>query len=497
MNRRYRGFLTTFALIVLLQSSPASRAQDGCLTCHQTMEDPRAALFLKDVHRAKGFSCADCHGGNRNAEDMETAMDPDAGFRGVPAGDEITEMCSSCHSDGSAMVKTYNSILPWGQKALLEASVHNRLASNGKERIVNCVTCHNAHGIVPVEDPASPVYPLNVTKTCGKCHSDASYMRIYNPTIAVDQVDKYRTSVHGMKNAAGDRKVAECASCHGSHEIRSAKDVKSKVYPTNVPETCSSCHSNPGYMAGYGIESDQFEKYSNSVHGKALLEKNDIGAPACNDCHGNHAATPPGVASVSNVCGTCHALNADLFAKSPHKEAFDEADLPECETCHGNHEIVAASERLLGVSDEAVCSWCHGGDPDSRGYRTAASMRLLADSMDRAESRAIGLVEDAEQKGMEISDAKFKLRDARQAILQSRTMVHSFDEERFREVITAGIAVTAVASSEANEAIDEYYFRRWGLVFATSMMILLSISLYVYIRKLEKRKEAARRNSAG
>ena len=189
------------------------------------------------------------------------------------------------------------------------------------------MTCHNAHGIVSTKNPDSPVYPLNVVATCAKCHSDAAFMRDYNPALPIDQVEKYRTSVHGKLNANGDPHPAECASCHGSHEIRGTKDTKSSVYATNIPERCSSCHSNDNTMKKYNIPTDQFAKFSKSVHGKALLERHDVGAPACNDCHGNHGATPPGVESVSKVCGTCHALNADLFSASPHKKAFDEHGL--------------------------------------------------------------------------------------------------------------------------------------------------------------------------
>jgi len=306
----------------------------------------------------------------------------------------------------------------------------------------------------------------------------------------VDQVDKYKTSVHGKRNAKGDIKVAECSACHGSHDIRSAKDVKSRVYPTNIPATCGTCHADPSYMKGYGIASDQLEKYSKSVHGIALLDKNDIGAPACNSCHGNHAAAPPGVESVSNVCGICHALNADLFDKSPHKKAFDSADMPECETCHGNHDILTASDQLLGVSDEAVCSWCHGGEPGSKAFQAASSMRILADSLENAEKAAISLVDDAEQKGMEITDAKFKLRDVRQARLESRTMVHSFDPDKFHEVIDKGLGVTTVVTAEARTAIDDYFFRRWGLGIATLIMTILSVSTYIYIRRLDKHPPA-------
>lgn len=474
-------------VILALCSLGVSVAEDKCLTCHETVGGKPVDLFKHDIHHAKGISCAGCHGGNSQSDDMDQAMDKNAGYIGVPKGNDISKMCAKCHADAQQM-KNYGSSLPTDQFEKLKESVHGQLATNGKERIAQCITCHGAHGIVSVHNPASPVYPLNIVKTCTKCHADAAFMRTYDPGLAVDQLDKYRTSVHGKRNAQGDPKVAQCASCHGSHDILSAKDTKSSVYPANIPSTCSHCHSNADYMKQYKIPTDQFEKFSKSVHGIALLQKHDLGAPACNSCHGNHAATPPGVESVSKVCGTCHALNADLFSASPHKKAFDDRNLPECETCHSNHEIVTASDKLLGVSKDAVCSRCHTPSQNVKGYEAAKAMRGLMDSLETQESRATALVSEAEQKGMEVSEAKYKLRDAHQARLESRTMVHSFNEARFRDVANKGLAVSAVVSGEATEALDEYVFRRVGLGLATLAITVLAISLYIYIRRLERRQ---------
>ena len=463
---------------------------DQCLTCHEALDDAPSKLFKQDVHFGKGLSCADCHGGNPKSEEMETAMDKKKGFIGVPKGDAISAMCASCHSAPEAM-RRFSSSLPTGQLEFLQESVHGKLTTSGKEHIAQCTTCHSAHGIVPVKNPASPVYPLNVVKTCARCHANASYMRSYNPSLPVDQLDKYKTSVHGTLNAKGDPHPAECASCHGSHDIRSAKDVKSTVYATNLPATCAHCHSDPGLMKRYKIPTDQFEKFSKSVHGIALLQKNDVAAPACNDCHGNHGAAPPGLESVSKVCGTCHALNADLFSGSPHKKAFDDRKLPECETCHGNHEIIAASDKLLGTSPEAVCSKCHHDGEEHKGFVVAKTMRADIDSLETMEALAHRLIEEAEQKGMEISEAKFKLRDARQARLQSRTMVHSFDEAKFSDVVHKGLVVASMVSGEGRQAIDEYYFRRVGLGVATIIISILAISLYLFIRGIERRQKEA------
>ena len=483
-----RTIVLILGAALLFGGGANSFAGDQCVTCHEAMEDAPSKMFKHDVHGAKGLSCADCHGGNPKSEDPDVAMNKKAGFIGVPKGDEISRMCAGCHGDPEAM-RRYGSKLPTDQWENLQSSVHGLLATNGKEHIVQCITCHNAHGILHVKDPGSPVYPLNVVKTCTQCHANAVYMKTYNPSIAVDQLDKYRTSVHGIRNAKGDPHTAECASCHGSHDIRTASDLKSRVYATNIPSTCAHCHSDSALMSKYGIPTDQFAKYSQSVHGIALLQKNDVGAPACNSCHGNHGAAPPGVESVSKVCGTCHALNADLFSSSPHKKAFDDRKLPECETCHGNHGIAAASDSLLGVTPDALCSRCHHGDENAGGYKAAKAMRGLADSLVAAEMKGRMLVDEAEQKGMEVSEAKFKLRDVHQARLQSRTMVHAFDEEKFGDVAHKGLAVATMVTEEGQAAIDEYYFRRIGLGIATIIITILATSLYLLIRRIEKKQK--------
>jgi predicted CXXCH cytochrome family protein len=469
---------------------PTALAADKCLVCHAAVADTPSSLFARDIHHLKGISCAECHGGDASTDDMEKAMDRGAGFIGVPKGDSVSAVCARCHSDATTMAG-YQSTLPTNQYVLLQSSVHGKLSISGKERIVQCTTCHNAHGITKVTDPASPVYPVNAVATCARCHGDAKFMRLYNPSLPVDQLEKYRTSVHGAKNAAGDTKTAQCASCHGSHDILSAKDVKSKVYPTNIPTTCASCHSNAAYMASYAIPTDQFEKYAKGVHGVALLEKHDLGAPACNNCHGNHGATPPGVESISKVCGICHALNADLFSSSPHKKGFDEMKKPECETCHGNHGIVAASNVLIGNSSGSVCSRCHSEKEREKGFVAAGVMRMLIDSLQRADDRARTLVDEAEQKGMEISEAKYKLRDVRQAQLETRTIVHAFSSEKLRETTGKGFAAAAVITVEANSAIDEYFFRRIGLGAATFSITVLAVSLYLYIRRIERKQRQA------
>ena len=478
--------IISISILLLFAAGGYAFADDQCYTCHEALGDKPTTLFKNDIHFQRGISCSACHGGNAKTDDMEKAMSKSAGFLGVPKGDDISKACAKCHSDASKM-KGYRSTLPTGQMEFLQSSVHGKMAVSGKERIVQCITCHNAHGITSTKNPASPVYALNAVKTCSKCHSDAAFMKMYNPSLPVDQYEKYKTSVHGALNVKGDSKAAECASCHGSHAILPAKDAKSLVYAENLPATCGKCHGDAEYMKKYNIPTDQYAKYSKSIHGVALLEKHDQAAPSCNDCHGNHGATPPGVESISKVCGTCHALNAELFSSSPHKKAFDERKLPECETCHGKHEIIAATNQLLGIDSKAVCSKCHSESNNPKGYATAKGMKTSIDHLETMEKQARVLIAEAEQKGMEVGEATFKLRDARQARLESRTMVHAFNGDKFREVIDRGLATTTAVIAEAKGAVDEYYFRRIGLGFATLIITAVAISLFIFIKRIEKK----------
>jgi len=476
-----------FIVLFLLYSQSINAKEDECFSCHSGLDDSPSKLFKNDIHQRVGLFCSSCHGGDNSSDDMEISMNKQKGFIGVPSQNKISEICANCHSNVETM-KKYSSAISTGQFDELKKSVHGAIAVDGKGMIVQCTTCHNAHGIRKVTDSNSPIYPTNIPATCNKCHGDINYMRKYNPGMSVDQLAKYRESVHGKLNLKGNRKVAQCASCHGSHNIFTSKDVRSKVYPVNIPETCSECHSNKEYMKEFNIPTDQFEKYKKSVHGIALFEKKDISAPVCNSCHGNHAATPPGISSISKICGTCHALNAELFGNSPHKKVFDENNYPECETCHGNHLILVARDQLLGVKDGAVCAKCHTEEKNPKGYKAAIKMRTLIDSLVVLDSLSRMQVHIAEQKGMEVEEAKFKLREVHQAELEARTVVHAFDAEKFDEVIKKGVNASNEVIKEANAQIDEYYFRRYGLIVAVLIISFLALLLYLRIKRIEAKQ---------
>jgi hypothetical protein len=325
--------------------------------------------------------------------------------------------------------------------------------------------------------------PRQLPSFCGKCHSNAEFMRQYNPTIRVDQEAEYATSVHGKKIAQGDQKPATCISCHGYHGVKPVKDSNSPVFATHVAETCSRCHANAEYMKQYGIPADQFEKYRHSVHAEALLKRQDLSAPTCNDCHGNHGAAPPGITAVSNVCGTCHARQAQLFSDSSHKAAFDALGVSECVACHSNHEVAHPSDDSIGTMPQSICVKCH--DSGEAGFLAADTMHQRIRELDGKIIGADHVLDQAARAGMEVSRPRFDLTSARDGLINARVVIHSFDPDALDKVIVPSVAIAEKARLSGEDALNELQFRRRGLAVSLLIIALAVVGIYLKIRQIE------------
>jgi predicted CXXCH cytochrome family protein len=415
--RQSAGIILGIAMVLLLSTLVSAQKKSSCIECHSRLDDPRlsapAKLFDNDIHRARGLSCNDCHGGDPNADTKEGAKDPRKGYLGKP--------------------KT-----------------------------------------------------LDIPAYCGKCHSDANLMKRFNPSLRVDQEREYSTSVHGKLLKTGETRVATCISCHSVHGIRAITDPLSSVYPSNVAETCSKCHASADYMRGFGIPSDQFDKYKQSVHAKALYEKQDLSAPTCNDCHGNHGATPPGITSVANVCGQCHARQAELFQTSPHKAAFDQKQLAECITCHSNHAIAKPGDQMIGTNNGSLCINCHkSGD---KGFVAAGHMRSQIDELIASIGKSTDILNKAERAGMEVSRPKFEMKEATDALTHARVLIHSSATAEVDKVVAPGLAASVKGYQAGLAALAERTFRRKGLAVSLVFILFLATLVYLKVRDIERRQ---------
>jgi cytochrome b subunit of formate dehydrogenase/nitrate/TMAO reductase-like tetraheme cytochrome c subunit len=219
-------------------------------TCGRCHEDPEiidkynipisspSTFYRESVHgvsllRDEGSgaaACQDCHG----YHSILPGNDPAS----TVYRENISETCGGCHHHS-------------GIQEEFERSVHGEALRKGVREAPVCTDCHGEHTILSHLDPNSPVYPVRLAKeVCGRCHDSLVVNRKYG--LPVNQVSTYFESYHGLASRLGDTEVANCASCHGVHEILSHKDPKSSIHPDNLIETCGSCHpgASEQFVAG-------------------------------------------------------------------------------------------------------------------------------------------------------------------------------------------------------------------------------------------------------
>jgi hypothetical protein len=382
---------------------------------------------------------------------------------------------------------------------------------------VGCADCHGGDPttdqITKAMDPRAGYIGapdrLDSIGLCASCHTDPETMR--GSGLATDQYAKYFSSVHGQKLVTdNDVRVAVCTDCHGTHDIKPVSDPASPVFSVNVPELCASCHADARRMEPYGIPTDQYDVYSQSVHGKALLEDNDVRAPNCASCHGSHDAKPPTSTTVVEVCGKCHTATQDLYLESRHSEL--EAAAPKCWTCHGTHDVSQPDSTLFfhETAPDYTCTTCH----DLQTHRLRIELSRFADSADRrcdtchhpdseiyvqiegiatavrsaedAYEAADQRIDEASRLGMLTEDAEVALAGARTSLIQAQAAVHTTKLTTVSELSTAARDKALEAEQMAQAKVDESVFRRGAMVIVIVFILVSVLALFLVKRRLDR-----------
>ncbi len=412
--------------------------------------------------------------------------------------------CVLCHSDSANQSgDTLFTIAPATTTPASHMNLKEVVEDVHFRRGVSCAGCHGGDltadlGHDHVKEWLEKDRDKNrawVVQFCARCHSNPAIMHEFNPSLPTDQLAKFKDSPHGRTLLEKhDDRAPSCVSCHGVHGIRPAKDPQSKVYAQRVPETCGACHADPKIMAGFTrtdgspLPTTQLAEYRTSVHGRALLERGDLGAPACNTCHGNHAASPPGVAQVSRSCSLCHSANASLFDGSKHKHAFDEHNWPECGQCHNNHAIAKTHDSMLATGAGQLCGDCHReyakGNPEC--IKTADYFHDTIIRMDQARTRFVAVSEKLAAKGLDVDPINNELTELGDTLKKSRTYVHSFSRSTFQQVAAPGEQAVQQTDVLVSKAREEYKYRQLGLAASIALIGLLMLAIYLKLRQMEK-----------
>jgi predicted CXXCH cytochrome family protein len=342
------------------------------------------------------------------------------------------------------------------------------------------LTCESCHGH-PSGGTYAPIKRTAIAPLCARCHSDAAYMKGFNPQAHVDQYALYLTSTHGKQMSKGETRVATCSDCHGAHGITRVQDAKSPVAPAQVAATCARCHSDHDLMKAFK-HPDVPNEWRQSVHA-AALQHGDSSSPTCSTCHSSHGGLPVGVAKLEEVCWQCHVREADLYRASPKARIFAETDHPGCITCHENHKIEKPGDNWISLKDPvSPCSTCH--DADMKGAREINLVRQGLQQVTASIDRATLTVDRAERAGMLVDDGRQALQDAREHQIQARVAVHTFAAKPFSAVADQSVKDANRAEKLGEQALAELQFRRRGLGVATALILGFLATLWVKIRSL-------------
>jgi cytochrome b subunit of formate dehydrogenase len=263
----------------------AAEIRESCTRCHrETMID----VSRKSVHAKAGpanelgegtaLDCSACHG--QVQHQLIASSDP----RSPVHLDNQRNTCGACHTKDLA---TYNE------------SVHSpELVTAGPTPTATCTDCHGTHGIYRKPDTRSTLFADNVATTCGKCHpgiDDKLQASVHAHRKLMDEMAREDSETlkkermatctachqrhepaqldtaealahaeladrcgnchaslsshhmvrhHATLTELGFAPAAQCADCHGAHEIVALSEASSPLAPANRMQTCRQCHPN-------------------------------------------------------------------------------------------------------------------------------------------------------------------------------------------------------------------------------------------------------------
>ncbi len=443
------------------------QGRDNCLACHQTGLGGSPKVPANHTGRGNE-TCKTCHQISL-AEGQVPVVVPTLVPNIKPAANKNS--CVDCHKTQSG--KSADIVKEW------DVSIH-------AERNVACVDCHGGDATQAKKEDAKAtqagyqgkIKTVDVPALCASCHARVEAMRQYD--LATDQWAKYQTSVHGKKLAQGDTNVATCFTCHDQHGTKKTKDPSARVYTLNVPALCASCHANTELMKPYKLPTNQFQLYVQSVHGIALLQKQDLRAPSCATCHGTHGAAPPGFEEVANVCGSCHTATQDYYLKSQH--ASDKPGTPKCVTCHGRYDVGIPSEAMFIGNSARQCGSCHAGA--SPAAQTTQSLFEELSQSAKAVDDAEKAIHKAADSALIVAPEEAKLREAKTNLITARAAQHTLNLDTVKDKTDKANAKAQQVIADAEKAIADSVFRRQVMVIGLGIMALAIASLWIIRREL-------------
>ena len=181
-------------------------------------ESVHGKSVAKQGDKSKAAVCTDCHG----SHEILNGSNPKSSI----AMANVPFTCAKCHEKIEQEYIT---------------SIHGQALIRGNWQAPVCTDCHGIHTIKARSDPTSSVNAQNLSRsTCAQCHESVRLAGEFG--VPGGRASTYLASYHGLASKAGSKVVANCASCHGAHNILPSSDPRSTINRANLMKTCGQCH---------------------------------------------------------------------------------------------------------------------------------------------------------------------------------------------------------------------------------------------------------------
>jgi cytochrome b subunit of formate dehydrogenase len=244
----------------------AIRAGDGqaatCVNCHGSPHEllPGSDPKSRVNHANIPATCGACHGqkfvmaaSGHSAQPFLSYQESVHG-KAVAAGSDKAAVCTDCHGAHEILSAgdSKSSIFKFNVPATcakchaniaqeFKQSIHGQAVAHGNWQAPVCTDCHGIHSIKAHLDPNSAVSAANLARvTCARCHEGVRLSQEFG--IEGRRATTYLSSYHGLASKLGSQVVANCASCHGVHNILPSSDPRSTINRANLVTTCGQCH---------------------------------------------------------------------------------------------------------------------------------------------------------------------------------------------------------------------------------------------------------------
>lgn len=287
-------------------------------------EEEKKAAPPATAEKLDNATCQSCHDGKKGKLEMPTADGEKRALKDIITAKygksvHATMQCIDCHTD------------------IKDAKEQHQKDTAAKK--VDCIQCHEQLWEKAQKD--------NLTKEKARLG------------IVIDNIAAYKKSLHARENKDEPTKLnATCNDCHDVHAFDIAPEGTTRRVEAKRedPKLCGTCHE------------DHLEEYSESVHGKEVLEKGNVKAAVCSDCHTAHAvantSADPTKLKITASCGNCHEKNYESYKQTYHGQvmALGYANTGKCFDCHGSHGITRVDDPESKVHPDNLlktCKQCH------------------------------------------------------------------------------------------------------------------------------------------